>query len=42
MEKYDRLSYNYPQYDDTMIWEKVPYQEFSDAIVKAFKGELKK
>lgn len=40
-EEYDRWRYNYPQYDDTQIWAKVPSKEFSDAMVKAFKNRLK-
>ena len=40
-DDYDKWRYNYPQFDDTMIWEKVPSQEFSDAMVKAFKKKLK-
>ena len=40
-DEYDKWRYNYPQYDDTQIWAKVPSQEFSDAMVKAFKNKLK-
>ena len=40
-DEYDKWRYNYPQYDDTQIWAKVPSQEFSDAMVKAFKRKLK-
>ena len=39
-DDYDKWRYNYPQYDDTQIWAKVPSQELSDAIVKAFKDKL--
>ena len=39
-DDYDKWRYNYPQYDDTLIWAKVPSQELSDAIVKAFKDKL--
>ena len=39
-DEYDKWRYNYPQYDDTQIWAKVPSQELSDAIVKAFKDKL--
>lgn len=38
---YGKWRYNYPQYDDTQIWAKVPSQEFSDAMVKALKNKLK-
>ncbi len=40
-EEYDQWRYYYPQYDDTQITAKVPSQELSDAMLKAFKGELK-
>ncbi len=39
-DDYDKWRYNYPQYDDTQIWAKVPSQELSDAMVKAFKDKL--
>ena len=35
------VGYHYPQYDDTQITAKVPSQELSDAMVKAFKGKIK-
>ena len=31
-EEYDRWRYNYPEYDNTQIFAKVPSQELSDAI----------
>lgn len=37
-DDYDKWRYNYPQYDDTQIWAKVPSQELSDAMIKALKG----
>lgn len=40
-EEYDRWRYYYPKYDTTQIWAKVPSQEFSDAMVEAFKDKLK-
>ena len=40
-DEYDKWRYNYPQYDDTQIWAKVPSLEFSDAMVKALKNKLK-
>ena len=40
-DEYDKWRYYYPQYDDTQIKAKVPSQEFSDAMVKAFKKRLK-
>ena len=40
-DEYDRWRYYYPQYDDTQITAKVPSQELSDALVKAFRKKLK-
>lgn len=40
-DEYDRWRYYYPQYDDTQITAKVPSQELSDALVKAFSNKLK-
>ena len=40
-EEYDRWRYYYPEFDTTQIWAKVPSQEFSDAMIKAFKSKLK-
>ena len=40
-EEYDKWRYYYPEYDDTQITAKVPSQELSDAMVKAFKKKLK-
>lgn len=40
-EEYDKWRYNYPQYDSSRIWVKVPSQELSDALVEAFKDKLK-
>lgn len=40
-EEYDRWRYCYPKFDTTQIWAKVPSQEFSDAMIKAFKSKLK-
>ena len=37
-EDYDKWRYNYPQYDDTQIWAKVPSQELSNMLVEALKG----
>ena len=33
-EDYDKWRYNYPKYDETSGYVKVPSQAFSDAIVK--------
>ena len=40
-EEYDRWRYYYPKYDTSQIWAKVPSQEFSDHMVRAFKNRLK-
>ena len=39
-EDYDKWRYNYPRFDDTQIWAKVPSQELSDALVNALKDKL--
>ena len=39
-DDYDKWRYNYPQYDDTQIWGKVPSQELSGALVKALNDKL--
>ncbi len=41
-EDYDMWRYNYPKYDNTQFWAKVPSQELSDAMVKAFKGNTER
>ena len=41
-DEYDKWRYYYPQYDDTQITAKVPPQELSDALIKAFRNTLKK
>lgn len=40
-DEYDKWRYNYPKYDETSDFVKVPSQNFSDAIVEAFKDKLK-
>jgi hypothetical protein len=40
-DEYDKWRYYYPQYDDTQITAKVPSQQLSDAMVKAFKSKFK-
>ena len=40
-DEYDKWRYYYPEFDDTQITAKVPSQELSDAMVKAFKKKLK-
>lgn len=40
-EDYDKWRYRFPEFDTTQIWAKVPSKELSDALVKAFKDNLK-
>lgn len=40
-EEYDRWRYYYPKYDATGHWVKAPSLELSDALVEAFKDQLK-
>ena len=41
-EDYDRWRYNYPKYDTTQRWAKVPSQELSDFLIEALKDKLNK
>jgi len=36
-EQYDQWRYNYPQFDTSQIWAKVPSQELSDYLIDALK-----
>jgi len=40
-EEYDQWRYNYPKYDTTQKWVKLPSQELSDALIEQFKDRLK-
>ena len=40
-EDYDKWRYNYPKYDETSGFVKVPSQQFSDTMVEVFKERLK-
>lgn len=40
-DEYDKWRYNYPKYDETSGFVKVPSQNFSNAMVEAFKDKLK-
>ena len=40
-EDYDKWRYNYPKYDETSGYVKVPPKQLSDAMVEAFKDRLK-
>ena len=39
-EDYDQWRYNYPKFDITQHWAKVPSKELGDALVEAFKDKL--
>lgn len=40
-EDYDKWRYNYPEYDTSKTWIKLPPKEISDIIVEAFKDRWK-
>lgn len=40
-EDYDKWRYNYPKYDETSGYVKIPSQALSDAMVKIIKDQLK-
>lgn len=40
-DEYDKWRYNYPKYDETSSFVKVPSQNFSGAMIEAFKDRLK-
>ena len=40
-EDYDKWRYNYPKYDKTSGYVKVPSQQLSDVMLEAFKDRLK-
>ena len=40
-EDYDKWRYNYPKYDEASGYAKVPSQQLSDVMLKAFKDRLK-
>lgn len=40
-DDYDKWRYNYPKYDETSGYVKVPSQEVSEAMLEAFKNKLK-
>ncbi len=39
-EDYDQWRYNYPKFDTTQHWAKVPSKELGDALAEAFKDKL--
>ena len=40
-DEYDKWRYNYPKYDETSGFVKVPSQGLSDKMIEAFKDRLK-
>ena len=40
-DDYDQWRYNYPKFDTTQHWAKVPSKELSDVLVESFKDKLK-
>ena len=40
-EEYDHWRYNYPKYDETFGYVKLPSQQLSDAMAEVFKDKLK-
>ena len=40
-EDYDQWRYNYPKFDTTQHWAKIPSKELSDSLAEAFKDKLK-
>ena len=40
-DEYDKWRYNYPKYDETSGFVKIPSQQLSDAMIEAFKDRLK-
>lgn len=39
-EEYDQWRYNYPKFDTTQHWAKVPSKELNDDLVEVFKDKL--
>ena len=40
-DEYNTWRYNYPKFDTTLKWVKIPSKELSDTLVKQFKDNLK-
>ena len=40
-EDYDQWRYNYPKFDNSQHWAKVPSKELSDSLAEVFKDKLK-
>ena len=40
-DQYDEWRYNYPKFDETQTWAKVPSKELSDEMTEKFKDKLK-
>lgn len=41
-DEYDKWRYNYPKYDETSGYVKVPSQEVNEAMLEAFKDQTEK
>lgn len=40
-DEYDKWRYNYPKYDETSGYVRVPSQEVNEAMIEAFKNKIK-
>lgn len=40
-EDYDQWRYNYPKFDNSQHWAKIPSKELSDSLAEVFKDKLK-
>ena len=40
-EDYDQWRYNYPKFDNSQHWAKIPPKELSDSLAEVFKDKLK-
>ena len=40
-EDYDQWRYNYPKFDNSQHWAKIPSKELSDSLAETFKDKLK-
>ncbi|MCI9531702.1 MAG: transcriptional regulator, partial [Lachnospiraceae bacterium] len=40
-DDYDQWRYNYPKFDNSQHWAKVPSKELSDSLAEVFKDKLK-
>ena len=40
-EDYDQWRYNYPKFENSQHWAKIPSKELSDSLAETFRGKLK-